>query len=128
MRAEGSASPPLPTRAAESVAVPDPSVLAALRRELEAKTAALQAAVASGGPRAAAAAALAAAPPDKPAAPLARLPGLRNSEVRAIATAPSPAARARPSRRQSQPPPRRTRGVQSPKNRLAWPPHWPPSC
>jgi hypothetical protein len=66
-----------------SVAVPDPSVLAALRRELEAKTAALQAAVASGGPRAAAAAVAAA--PDTPPALLTRLLGLRNGEARARA-------------------------------------------
>jgi hypothetical protein len=100
----GEASPPQPPRA-ESVAVPDRAVLTALRRELEAKTAALQAVVASGGPRAAAAAALAAAPDKPPALPLARLPGLRNSELRAPRRRPSLAAarraRARPLRRQS---------------------------
>jgi hypothetical protein len=67
---------------APAVAVPLPEVLASLRRELEEKTRALQAAVSSGGIRLAASVVEHASAQQPPPEQLQRLLGLRSGEVR----------------------------------------------
>ena len=86
-----------------AVSVPNAEVLASLRRELEEKTRALQAAVSSGGLHLAATVVERASAEKPPPEQLQRLLGLRSGEVRRAAGA--PCARARrahtPRRRQT---------------------------
>ena len=75
-------SRPLDEPEAPAVAVPPPEVLASLRRELEEKTRALQAAVSCGGIRLAASVVEHASAAQPPPEQLQRLLGLRSGEVR----------------------------------------------